>query len=163
MTGCEDLWEYRKTLHEQDVNAMEAKLGFDIDGDGDVGEMGNKNSTTTRSGWAHVTVTYPDRHVDSGIWSKGEDGIVESEKFWKMLCEFDEANYVMGAMIMGGEEEDQGNGLLSGHVYSMITCAEFKEPGKDKLHRMVCMRNPWGNSREWNGDFSDKSRRAAAG
>ena len=36
--------EKYETINEQDVNAMESITGLDIDGDGDVGEMGHKNS-----------------------------------------------------------------------------------------------------------------------
>jgi hypothetical protein len=43
------------------------------------------------------------------------------------------------------------DGLVTGHAYSLITAKEscgFK---------LVQLRNPWGDSKEWNGGWSDKS------
>jgi len=42
------------------------------------------------------------------------------------------------------------DGLVERHAYSLIS---VKEVGAFKL---VELRNPWGNDREWNGDWSDK-------
>jgi len=121
MTGCTDLWEYRK----QDDESFQ-----------------------------HVAVSYTDpRSVDSWSGAGGSDGIVDSEAFWAKLCEWDTANFVMGASCSGGVEDQLDTGLVTGHAYSLIACKEVNADGQ--THRMVCMRNPWGNDKEWNGDFSD--------
>jgi calpain-15 len=120
MTGCTDLWEYRK------------------DGED----------------WQHVAVAYTDsRSVDSWSGAAGDDGILDSEAFWAKIMECDAANYVMGASCSGGVEDQLDTGLVTGHAYSMISCLEVDADGE--THRMCCMRNPWGNDKEWNGKFSD--------
>ena len=45
----------------------------------------------------------------------------------------------------------QKNGLVSGHAYIVTKVAEFITG--EKLIRVY---NPWGNSFEWNGKWSDK-------
>jgi len=120
MTGCTELWEYRKS---------------DTD-------------------WQHVAVEYTDpRSVSSWSGFGGADGTLDSEAFWTKLCACDAANYVMGASCTGGVEDQLDTGLVTGHAYSLISCKEVSADGE--THRMVCLRNPWGNDKEWNGRFSD--------
>lgn len=52
------------------------------------------------------------------------------------------------------------NGLIVGHAYS-VTDAKTLELHANKEKRtiqLVRLRNPWGNEREWNGAWSDKSK-----
>jgi calpain-15 len=121
MTGCTELWEYRKS---EDLS------------------------------WQHVGVQYTDpRSVSSWSGFGGGDGVLDSEAFWAKLCECDLSNFVMGASCSGGVEDQLNTGLVTGHAYSLISCMEVDADGE--THRMVCMRNPWGNDKEWNGRFSD--------
>lgn len=122
MTGCTDLWEFRR------------KEGEDT--------------------WMHIAVKYTDaRSVHSWSGAYGHLKQVDSDAFWPLLEEWDQLNYVMGASCDGGVEDALDNGLVTGHAYSLI---HAKEVGADgSTHRMVCLRNPWGNDHEWNGPFSD--------
>jgi len=45
-------------------------------------------------------------------------------------------------------------GIIGGHSYTVTEIAEAR--GK-KIPRLVKIRNPWGNSKEWKGPWSDKS------
>jgi hypothetical protein len=105
-------------------------------------------------GWQHIAVEYSDpRSVHSWSGSSGEYGVMENDDFWEHLCEADESNYVMGCSCSGGVEDQLKTGLVTGHAYSLLTCKEVEADGE--THKMVCMRNPWGNDKEWNGAFSD--------
>ena len=42
-------------------------------------------------------------------------------------------------------------GLCTGHAFSLISVVEIEG------HRLCKIRNPWGNDKEWNGDWSDDS------
>jgi calpain-15 len=77
---------------------------------------------------------------------------LDGDGLWEKLKEWDESNYIMGASISGDEvEKKREDGLVERHAYSLIAA---KEVGDFKL---VCLRNPWGNSREWNGAWCDSS------
>eukprot|EP01064_Diplonema_japonicum_P029309 TRINITY_DN4707_c2_g2_i1.p1 TRINITY_DN4707_c2_g2~~TRINITY_DN4707_c2_g2_i1.p1 ORF type:complete len:976 (+),score=241.37 TRINITY_DN4707_c2_g2_i1:55-2928(+) len=47
-------------------------------------------------------------------------------------------------------------GLACGHAYSLITVKEYKG------NQLCMIRNPWGNDKEWNGDWSDNSKKWTA-
>jgi len=69
------------------------------------------------------------------------------------LKDCDERNFVMTAGIdTGAKDSERQDGLISQHAYSLIhvfhTAADVT---------LLCLRNPWGNDKEWNGDWSDKS------
>lgn len=51
-------------------------------------------------------------------------------------------------------------GLVRGHAYSVtkVIKAEIDTGRKKGLFPLIRLRNPWGNSAEWNGDWSDGSR-----
>ena len=44
-------------------------------------------------------------------------------------------------------------GIVSGHAYAILDVREVQRNGKE---RILKLRNPWG-SKEWEGDWSDKS------
>lgn len=92
--------------------------------------------------------------------------VIEGDDFkkvnplWKKIQESDAKGYVMVCSINNDEnavrETKKDNGLFGGHAYSLIATAEV--PGSDgKVHRIVQIRNPWGDDQEWNGLWSDKS------
>jgi len=81
-----------------------------------------------------------------------DDTSYSADDIWSRLQSDDQKSYVMGASCDGGREEDAGNGLVTGHAYSLISARDVSSGV-----RLVCLRNPWGNDREWNGDWSDKS------
>eukprot|EP01062_Namystynia_karyoxenos_P016435 TRINITY_DN159_c0_g1_i1.p1 TRINITY_DN159_c0_g1~~TRINITY_DN159_c0_g1_i1.p1 ORF type:complete len:1015 (+),score=325.23 TRINITY_DN159_c0_g1_i1:85-3045(+) len=90
-------------------------------------------------------------------------------EFFKTLKEYDEADYVMmlgtpgedvsayaggasGADAKKKAEQYAKVGLACGHAYSLIAVKEYKG------HQLCMIRNPWGNEKEWNGDWSDSSK-----
>tara|TARA_Y100000389_G_scaffold171916_2_gene179912 strand:+ start:1590 stop:3269 length:1680 start_codon:yes stop_codon:yes gene_type:complete len=78
----------------------------------------------------------------------------ENDRFFSTLKECDNKNYVMGASIHGNEMEKKRNdGLVERHAYSLIEVYDNLENNI----QLVCLRNPWGNEMEWNGDWSDES------
>ncbi len=54
-------------------------------------------------------------------------------------------------------EENQKfeNGLVDGHAYSITKVVQFESNGT--VHQLLRVRNPWGNSLEWTGPWSDFS------
>ena len=80
---------------------------------------------------------------------------VEDANEFKSLIKFcDENQYTMIAATYGQGEGVDGNGIVAGHAYSLISCHEVKDEGKPVT--LVRLRNPWGRG-EWKGDWSDKS------
>ena len=58
------------------------------------------------------------------------------------------------SIMVGGKEHLTPEGLVNRHLYSLITAKEVVADGG--THRMICLRNPWGDHHEWKGRFSDK-------
>lgn len=58
----------------------------------------------------------------------------------------------MMAASRGEGEEQNADGIISGHAYSLISIHEFQYRGKTV--RLLKLRNPWGSG-EWQGDWSD--------
>ncbi|CAH1801821.1 unnamed protein product [Owenia fusiformis] len=46
------------------------------------------------------------------------------------------------------------NGLVSGHAYTITGVARIKQEGAG-FEKLIRVRNPWGDSTEWNGPWSD--------
>jgi calpain-15 len=87
-----------------------------------------------------------------GMWVKGTSTTNLNDEMFEFLQECDNKNYVMGAAIHGDVmEKARADGLIERHAYSLIRVYS------DKKYKMVLLRNPWGNSHEWNGDWSDTS------
>ncbi|CAK9056454.1 unnamed protein product [Durusdinium trenchii] len=88
---------------------------------------------------------------------KKPDGLVSKDKFFSMLCRYDEAGYLMVAGTPGSDTFTKGDksktplsGLIPGHAYTLLSAHEAKGV------RLLKLRNPWGDH-EWTGDWSDKS------
>lgn len=81
-----------------------------------------------------------------GVNPKGPDA------FWEYLVSCDKDNFLLSTSI-GGDvlERPRTDGLVERHAYSLLQAKEIGEI------RLIQLRNPWGNSMEWNGDWSDKS------
>eukprot|EP00759_Apiculatamorpha_spiralis_P013781 PhF_6_TR20521/c0_g1_i1/m.29599/K08582/CAPN15; calpain-15 len=90
----------------------------------------------------------------------------ESDKdaFFKLLQTFDERDYLMAIGTPGVDHASEGKGgtdalsqkyeavgLATGHAYSLIRVKEVQG------HRLCMIRNPWGNDKEWTGDWGDNS------
>lgn len=68
---------------------------------------------------------------------------------WDHLSHADQSNYLMGASIRATIEREylRPDGLVEGHMYSILCCVDFEDV------RLIKLRCPWGKS-EWNGDWS---------
>lgn len=67
------------------------------------------------------------------------------------MKEWDSLGAMIGCAMKGGRENERDTGLVTGHAYSVTAVRECS------VGRVVQCRNPWGNSKEWNGKLSDKS------
>jgi len=61
-------------------------------------------------------------------------------------------NYLLGAGTPPGSDEDVSDlGIVQGHAYSILDACDV-----DGV-KLLQLRNPWGNSKEWKGPWSDNS------
>eukprot|EP01065_Artemidia_motanka_P005508 TRINITY_DN12651_c0_g2_i1.p1 TRINITY_DN12651_c0_g2~~TRINITY_DN12651_c0_g2_i1.p1 ORF type:complete len:820 (+),score=278.50 TRINITY_DN12651_c0_g2_i1:70-2460(+) len=92
-----------------------------------------------------------------------------TEQFFHKLKENDENDYIQMLGTPGQDTSDYAGGassadaakmtekyakvgLACGHAYSLIAVKECKG------HQLCMIRNPWGNDKEWTGDWSDGSK-----
>ena len=83
---------------------------------------------------------------------------VDNNSLWEELRSFEEEGYLLSVSTPGEDrwadqgwgDEEENNGLAPGHSYALLHVKEFKS------HKLVCLRNPWGNF-EWKGDWGEKS------
>jgi hypothetical protein len=74
---------------------------------------------------------------------------------FNLLKNYDKLNYIMEAAIMTNskkKEHERVDGLIELHAYSLIAVYD------DGNHKLVQLRNPWGDGHEWNGGWSDSSK-----
>uniref|UniRef100_A0A7S3K6D0 Calpain catalytic domain-containing protein n=1 Tax=Aureoumbra lagunensis TaxID=44058 RepID=A0A7S3K6D0_9STRA len=68
------------------------------------------------------------------------------------LSAYDSKNYLLGASIGGTVvEKKRTDGLVERHAYTLLRVVTYQDI------QLVQLRNPWGNSIEWNGAWSDSS------
>jgi aminopeptidase C len=78
----------------------------------------------------------------------------QPEVFEIMETSFKKSSF-MGCSIVSSEKEGtRDDGLITTHAYS-VTGVETIKTGDSEI-RLIRVRNPWGNSAEWNGSWSDK-------
>ena len=53
-------------------------------------------------------------------------------------------------------EQLRAHGLYSGHEYSVLKIEMLKDNNGQTV-QLLRIRNPWGSSKEWSGDWSDSS------
>lgn len=84
------------------------------------------------------------------------DKVVEQQyntgELWNKLMFWREKNYLMGAGSPDGSDSDVSElGIVFGHAYSILDVTEIDG------HKLIQMRNPWGNKTEWKGAWGDQS------
>jgi calpain len=90
------------------------------------------------------------------LHDKAKNFVPNKEEFWQLLMEMYRRGCLMGCSRSGGTEhalqiEGQDTGILTGHAYGLNAVFEFFDenmPNARKSHRLVLIRNPWGNT-EW--------------
>lgn len=81
------------------------------------------------------------------------------EAFWEILKQADQRKFTLIASSLGEGEEENEDGIISGHAYSVISIHEFSHEGE--IIKLLKLRNPWGSG-EWQGDWSDNSEKWTA-
>ncbi|KAF2747902.1 cysteine proteinase [Sporormia fimetaria CBS 119925] len=89
--------------------------------------------------------------------------VLSRERLWKELLEVNK-QFLFSASSPGayGGDSYARNGLTLGHAYSILKAVEEEDEDGNK-HRLVLIRNPWGERDwsgvgEWNGAWSDGSK-----
>lgn len=94
--------------------------------------------------------------LTGGITEKFSDlANCDQDKMWKKLVKSNQKSSLIACSIAAGAHEIEAkaaHGLVKGHAYS-ITGIEKLSNGT----RLLRVRNPWGNEREWTGAWSDDS------
>jgi len=81
------------------------------------------------------------------------------DNLFKIMEKAMQRQSLMGCSITAkpNEIEAKGNmGLVKGHAYTVTGVHTVNHRGRPT--ELVRVRNPWGNDREWEGDWGDKSR-----
>jgi len=100
-------------------------------------------------------------------YHKDENGKTEKHdatSLFHVLHAYKDNSALIAASISNSSEEEQSNGLVAGHAYSVLRI-EFVDPkgggflgltgaSKDEYLKMVQLRNPWGKG-EWKGAWAD--------
>jgi len=90
-----------------------------------------------------------------GVGRKGGGGKKELSKkqlFYRM-CQWDDANYLIGAGSKGTSDKNSTDGIVDNHAYSVVGCRKnVAGTGVD----MIQVRNPWGYGEIENGKFRHK-------
>lgn len=74
-------------------------------------------------------------------------------ELWSKMVFWKEKNYLMGCGSPSGSDTDVSSlGIVQGHAYSILDIALIDG------HKLVQLRNPWGNSTEWKGAWGDHSK-----
>ena len=88
-----------------------------------------------------------------------------ADQLWDQLMNFKKNGTLMGCSADGGGVESdimihgENTGLLARHAYGIVDMLYVVNPkahNTKKRHRLLRVRNPWGN-REWTGKWSDDS------
>jgi len=80
------------------------------------------------------------------------------DQLWTLLERSYQKNAIMCCSILPDpsiKEARLSNGLVKGHAFTLTSVALVDLDGSTE--RVVRVRNPWGDSVEWNGDWSDRS------
>ncbi|CAF1194395.1 unnamed protein product [Adineta ricciae] len=91
-----------------------------------------------------------------GRTNNPDDKNVDLDQLWMKLYNARLNKFLMCAMCSNNQlskEEFQKAGLLNVHAYSL----QDVKQSNDGKHRLVKLRNPWGGTYRWNGDWSDDS------
>lgn len=93
--------------------------------------------------------------------SKVADADVDDEEaFFGVMLQYSHKRSLMGAFfhVKGGGEHRQDNGLVAGHLYSVLDVRRAGTMmGMGGGHKLVKLRNPWARG-EWRGAWSDGSK-----
>ena len=110
--------------------------------------------------------------IDAGLGSHGIESTIgspfdewnheqvlqmnRSNRLWEAIVEKDAEGAMITAGSYGGSNQDKNSvGIPNNHAFSIMYPLTVTDD-RGKLHRLVCIRNPWGQE-YFNGDWSDSS------
>lgn len=75
----------------------------------------------------------------------------DSDGIWKEVQRYDQGSYLVACSMRAhhGMEHVRVDGLVEAHAYSLLRAVEVQG------HRLIFLRNPWGNDKRWNGRWCD--------
>eukprot|EP00930_Biecheleria_cincta_P064007 TRINITY_DN49564_c0_g1_i1.p1 TRINITY_DN49564_c0_g1~~TRINITY_DN49564_c0_g1_i1.p1 ORF type:complete len:483 (+),score=76.74 TRINITY_DN49564_c0_g1_i1:122-1450(+) len=134
------------------------------------GEVSIKRFNKLDDGTWRRSKTNRDKQIERGArnprmlwWTWKNADVFSHEDLCAKLSEHCGAHHLMSCMISGDShtqaEDDKGsaaNGLVTKHFYSFLAL-ESIELADGSSACLVKLRNPWGSSKEWTGDWSDGS------
>ncbi|CAF0799483.1 unnamed protein product [Adineta steineri] len=91
-----------------------------------------------------------------GRTNNPDDKNVDYDKLWMKLFHARSQKFLMCAMCSNKQitkQEFENVGLLNIHAYSL----QDVKQSNDGIHKLIKLRNPWGGTYRWNGDWSDDS------
>lgn len=80
------------------------------------------------------------------------------ENLFEILVKGFERHSMMGCTInphTSDPDHETSEGLICGHAYSITKATTIEI--QSSTYQLLRLRNPWGNEKEWNGPWSDKS------
>jgi len=80
--------------------------------------------------------------------------VKDPDHLWKKLRASHKKNFSMMCSSVGKGEKNMGNGIITGHAYTVVDLRKFEHNGK--IVRLIRLRNPWGQG-EWTGDWGTNS------
>jgi calpain len=97
-----------------------------------------------------------------GIVERFELGAKAPKTLLQIMMKAKDRGSLMGCSIDASEghlEDQLNNGLIIGHAYSItdVRCVQVQTPRVSGKVPLLRIRNPWGDSHEWKGAWSDKS------
>merc|ERR1719161_2715612 len=76
------------------------------------------------------------------------------QALWEYLEPSDQKNFLMAAAFGTDRDNERSDGLVECQTYTIVHIVG-NLPASGSGRRMVCLRNPMGDDREWNGAWSD--------
>jgi hypothetical protein len=82
----------------------------------------------------------------------GKDTELNEDELFLKLCAWDEVNYIVGAGTTGTSDENETDGMVDNHAYSVI---ESRNNVAGTGIDLIKVRNPWGRGEIEDGMFDD--------
>ena len=82
---------------------------------------------------------------------------LEEKSPWALFSKMYQASQegaLMICFILGRPNTPEGLGLFDGHAYSITKVIEVRDK-TNQVFQLIRVRNPWGDSHEWRGDWND--------
>lgn len=76
-----------------------------------------------------------------------------NDDFWGILSRHCFECHLMGASIESPTQAERPDGLVAGHAFAVLVLCDV--PSGSGSLRLVLLRNPWGNEKEWKGRWCD--------